>query len=348
MIFQTQTGLLQCILLCSGMGLCAGCRCDSLPTERTQQSTAAAPTDAAATDPRLNDPTANPETAASMPGLAKTLLDWKESAYGTTLLLDGPAVLLLTQTAIIHIPEGAPAQKMSVPLGPGPALMGDSIIYWHDGAVRAVSKQGSEPRTLGRLDRQPQRFIATQHGFVWLEGSPGGPFSLATFRGKTPQVLYRTEQPIVAATMLADWVFFVEVVAGTTWRIGGVSMAGKTAAFSDTHTGRPPSMLASAEDGIYFYDGPTRSVRRLSPDLEQEAVLTKDVICSPLSVSTRVACARVGGIFEIPGTGGAPRVLVSESKGATAAIAVDEQRLVWVVDTAENQLAVRSLVLPPL
>ena len=54
----------------------------------------------------------------------------------------------------------------------------------------------------------------------------------------------------------------------------------------------------------------------------------------------------VEGVFEIPGKGRGPRVLSAEKGGPIAAIAADETRVVWIVDTAENQFAVRSATLP--
>jgi hypothetical protein len=170
---------------------------------------------------------------------------------------------------------------------------------------------------------------------------------LQTFAGKTPRVLYRTQDHIAAAAMLEDRMFFVERQADGSWRIGRVSTGEAGSAFSYVHRGRAPSMLVPAPDGIYFYDGPTRSVRRSSLDLKEETVFAENVICSPLAVSDRVVCGHVEGVFEIPGKGKAPRVLSPETVGPIAAIAADETRAVWVVDTAENQLAVRSLPLPP-
>lgn len=324
-----------------------GCRRESSSTEATTEPTATARSAATESQSTEEQSTEGQSTEGQSTAPPTTLLEWQESAYGTTLFLDGSVVVLLTQTALIHIPEDAPARSTPLPLGSGPALMGDSIVYWHDGAVRAVPKGGGEPRTLGPLERQPQRFVATRHGFAWLEGPPGRPAAWSTFRDRTPRVLHRTSHPVASATMLDDWVFFVEVVGGGAWRMGGVSLSGKATAFSATRTGRPPSMLAATHDGIHFYDGPTRSVRRLSPDLEQETVLAEGVICSPLAVSDRVVCAHVGGVYEIPGAGVPPRTLVTQPRGATATIAADARRVVWVADTGEGRLAVRSRPLPP-
>ncbi len=338
LVRRRMRGLLPWLLL--GVCLGPGCRRESSGSEGTVAASATAGSEVLGAP----ESAGAPEPAAP----PATLLEWQDSAYGTTLFLDGTVAVLLTPTALIHIPDDGPARSAPLPLGSGPALMGDTIVYWHDGAVRAVPKSGGEPRTLGPLERQPQRFVATRHGFAWLEGPPGQPAALSTFRGQAPRVLHRTSHPVVAATMLDDWVFFVEVVPGGSWRVGGVSLSGKATAFSEARKGRPPSMLASAEDGVYLYDGATRSVRRLSPDLEQETVLAEGVICSPLAISARVVCAHVGGVYEIPGPGMPPRTLVTQPRGATAAIAADARRVVWVVDTGEGRLAVRSRPLPPL
>ena len=311
--------------------LSAGCRRDAASNER--KST-----------------TGEGSAGASLPrkgtGDPITLLEWKESAYGTTLFIEGSTALVLTQTAAIRVTEGTPPQKMAVPFGVGPALMGDSIVYFHDGAARAVAKSGSEPRKLGLIEHPPQRFVASEKRLAWLDHGEDGTFSLQKIDGKTPRVFYRTKDQVATATMLGDWVFVVERQADGSWRIAGVSTSKQESVFSRAHQGRPPSMLVPAPDGIYFYDGPTRSVRLASPDLQQETVFAENVICSPFAVSDRVVCAHVEGVFEIPGKGRAPRVLAREKAGPIAAIAADEKRAVWLVDTAKDQFAVRSVALP--
>ena len=112
--------------------------------------------------------------ASRAPAAPVTLLEWKESAYGTALLVEGASVLVLTPTAAIRVTEGAPPQKSTVPLGAEPALMGDSIVYWHEGAARAVSKDGSEPYALGPIEKPPQRFFASEQRLSWLERGDDG------------------------------------------------------------------------------------------------------------------------------------------------------------------------------
>lgn len=322
------------------LALAQGCLCEPAPTgtSAAPSSTAAAPSAArGAQKPVLH-----------VPVEPTTLLEWKESAYGTTLYVRPSEVLLLTQTAALRLAGGRAPQRMSVSFGPGPALVGDTILYWHDGAVRGVDRHGSEPRRLGALERAPQRFLAAGDRFAWLDRDSNGTSSLRAFHGEKLRILYQTNRLIAAATTLEDWVFFVERAAGPSWKLGRVGLDGKPPAFSKEHPGRTPSMLASAEDGIYLYDGPNRSVLRLSPDLQEQRVVARTVICSPLAVSDRLVCAQVGGVFDVPVEGGPPRPLAPEPAGPIATIAADTERVVWVADAGERQLVVRSVPLPPL
>ena len=332
MIAVTRSQRLAVALLGLGLASSAACRRDTPrnDAEQTRHASSAVPSSA----------------PPKGPSAAITLLEWKESAYGTTLFVEGSTVLVLTPTAVIRVTEGAPPQKMTVPLGVGPALMGDSIVYWHDGAARAVSKHGSEPRVLGRIKQPPQRFVASDDRLAWIQRDDDGTFSVQAFDGKTARVIHQAQDHVATATMVGDRVFFVASHADGSWRIGSVSTSSKATVFSPAHRGRTPSMLVPARDGIYFYDGPTRSVRRSS--LERETVYAENVICSPLAVSDRVVCGHVEGVFEIPGIGKPPRVLSPEKGGPIAAIAADDKRAVWVADTGENQLAVRAVALPPL
>lgn len=287
------------------------------------------------------------KTARSDFGEPVTLLEWQESAYGVGLFVEGPTVLVLTPTTAIRLTDGEPLQKFAAPLSDNATLLGDSIVYWHDGAARIVSKSGGEPHSLAQVERTPQKFFAWERRLAWLERAEDGPFSLVTLDAKKPRVLHRTDAYLATATILRDWVYFVERGADGSWRIGGVSARDQRTVFSRPRQGRTPSMLVPTADGLYYYDGPTRSVRRTSPDLEHEVVFAEDVICSPLAVSDRVVCGHVEGVYEIPGKGRSPRVLSHEPRGAIAAVAADEKRAVWIVDTAENRFAVRSLPLPP-
>lgn len=329
------------------LGFCAalsvGCHCDSQPAPRSDPGATRGDTSASAgvSAHELEKP-------RNVSSEASTFLEWPESAYHAKLTIEDGAALLVTPTAAIRVSNGKPAEKMALPFGHTTAIFDDSIVYWHDGAIRAVTKAGEEPRTLAALEQEPVALFGSMARFGWLARSSHGAHSLHTLQGRSPRELYQTAHAVVAATMREDWVFFVERLEQASWRAAGLSTIGHARAFSKTHGGRAPSMLATGKDGIYFYDGPTRSVRRLSPDLAQETVLAEGVICSPLAVSDRVVCGHVEGVFEIPHAGATPRILSVEKGGPIAAIAADETHAAWLVDSGSGQLRLRWLELPKL
>ena len=107
-------------------------------------------------------------------------------------------------------------------------------------------------------------------------------------------------------------------------------------------------MLALGPDGVYFYDGPERGIRRLSFDLGREDAVSTNVICSPIAVSDRAICAQVGGLFDLPPGGNGPRFLASERQGPVTALAASGEQLFWVAESGNDRLVVRSAPLPGL
>ena len=105
-------------------------------------------------------------------------------------------------------------------------------------------------------------------------------------------------------------------------------------------------MLALGQDGVYFYDGPQRGVRRVSFDLQRETPVLTHLICSPLVVSVQVVCAHVGGLFEIPPSARVPRPLASEHAGPITSLAATSDRAYWVAESGDEGLVVRSIALP--
>jgi hypothetical protein len=330
--------LLLSVLVGASLGLCIACRCDSRVSKRTKPSEQ---TVGQLSKHELGKGPQNDLTGGASPS-GDTLLERGESAYGTSLFVLSNEVLLLTQKAAFRMVVGEPVKTRALPLGPGPALAGDSIVYFHDGAVRAVPREGGESRVYGELKRPPIRFFASNERWGWLERGSDGSFALAAFQRNAVRQLYRTVYAIVFAAAWDEFVFFIEAIARDSWRIGRVLLDGGPAVFSSTRQGRTPSMLAPGVEGIFFYDGPTRTVRRLSPDLQSDHVLADKVICSPIAASDRVLCAQLGGVYEIPAEGGPPRRLAVEVAGPITAIAAGERRVVWVVDMAADRLAVRS------
>src|SRR5690606_468695 len=104
---------------------------------------------------------------------------------------------------------------------------------------------------------------------------------------------------------------------------------------------RSPSMLAPGIDGVYFYDGLERGVRKASLDLRFEEPVQEEAICSPLAVSNRVVCAQVGGIIDIPRAGADPRIVAGEPGGPIAALTVNDTSAIWIADSGVNRLTVR-------
>jgi hypothetical protein len=104
-------------------------------------------------------------------------------------------------------------------------------------------------------------------------------------------------------------------------------------------------MLALGADGVYFYDGAERGVRKLTFDLDREDAVMANVICSPLAASDRVICAHVGGIFDIPPGASAPRFLASERAGPITVVAATNDRVFWVAEDGDARLLVRSVPL---
>lgn len=330
-------------LLGLGAAFSVGCRCDSSSASRPDPAGAHADASVSASPPGREA-----EEPRSVIGEALTLLEWPESAYHAKLTLDGGSVLVVTPTAAIRVTNGKPAEKMALPFGHTATILDSSIAYWHDGALRAVAKAGEEPRTLAALEQQPVALFGSKDRLAWLTRAGDGTHSLHMLQGRSPRELYRTSLAVVAATMHDDGVFFVERLGDAAWRVGGLFAGGRTPVFSKKYSGRAPSMLAANQEGIYFYDGPTRSVRRLSLDLTQEAVIAPGVICSPLAVAERVVCAHVEGVFEIPRAGAAPRIVSVERGGPIAAIAASETHAAWLVDSDAGQLKLRWLELPKL
>jgi len=107
-------------------------------------------------------------------------------------------------------------------------------------------------------------------------------------------------------------------------------------------------MLVAGPDGIYFYDGPDRGVLRVSFDLTQMHPVLENAICSPLTVSSRLVCAHLGGVFDVPHPGSKPRLIALETGGPIASIQATEKTVYWIVDSGKNQLTAKSAPLPAL
>ncbi len=273
---------------------------------------------------------------------ATTLFTADSSAYAARLALDDDAVYLFTSGAAYRLVPGHPPERRELDLGLTPALAGDHLVYWSKGALWRAPKRGGAASMLAKLPREPERLSASGERFAWLESSPDRRFGIWTLDGSRPREIVAPQGHVAALTLLDDQVFFVEELPGTAYRLGVVPLSGGEPRYSPEKKGRTPAMLAAAGE-VFFYDGPTRSVRRASPDLARERVIARGVICSPLAAAERVYCAQPAGLLELPAEGGPARVLSAARSGAITSVVASANRVAWLVDRGADRLAVETL-----
>jgi hypothetical protein len=285
-----------------------------------------------------------------------TRLSLPISAYHVTIVTspDEDVAYLLTSRAAYRIVPGRAPAALPLDLGFGATATRAAFVHWSRGGVVETPKAGGAARRLAALRAQPQAFVssaaasaasaASDSRIAWLERSDDGRSSLRALIGKKPITAYASPGSIDAIAMQDDWLYFVERPAGTDWRIGRVASGGGEPTFSTARQGRAPSMLAVQRD-VYYYDGNTLQVRRLSPDLQREQALASSFVCSPIAVSVHVYCAQVDGIFELR-AGERPRRLVPGSMARVVTeLAATPTRLLWVVDAGADKLELLELPL---
>ncbi len=276
----------------------------------------------------------------------KTLLDTAGSAYAAFLVPDGEANYVLTDTEAFHLtPDRAPV-RWGIDLGPAPVVKGDHFLFWLDEAFRQVPCGGGEPSVVAEVAHQPRRVVSSGNHFAWLDRDEDDRFTIRTLSGSQPRVVHDASSYVAAMAMQDDLVYFVERESPRHWRLGVVPLAGGKPRFSETKPGRTPAMLALAGD-VFYYDGPTFTVRRMSSDLTHEEVIARDVICSPIAVAEHLYCAQPAGLLEIGFDGNTRRQLPLSRKGSITAITATAKRLTWLMDVGNERLAVESIPLTP-
>jgi hypothetical protein len=186
--------------------------------------------------------------------------------------------------------------------------------------------------------------VTSGNHFAWLDQPETGSFSIFTLENGKSKEVYHSPGTIDAMTMLHDYVFFVERTTNGTYRFGGVSSHGGRPAFTAPRTGRTPAMLTVNKD-IFFYDGNTRTIRSLSPDFQREETLVSDFICSPLSVTSRIFCGRVEGLFEVNVTTHTTKKLADAGRFTVTNLASNSKQVAWLSDIGQEKLALLSLPL---
>jgi len=277
-----------------------------------------------------------------------TLLEQQASAYHARLFADEVGVVLVTQTGFVILRNEQAAEQHAVPLGPVAVRQGDSVVFWRSGWLRQVSLSGGDERRLVALTRAPQYLLASEQRLAWIDFDRTGGTSLQTASGDAVRVVFESEDRVCAAVLRDNVVYWILQSRDASWKLGSLSLDGQQRRWTAARQGRPPAMLALGPDGVYFYDGPERGVRRLTFPLDREEAVSTNVICSPLVVSDRAICAQVGGLFDIPPERPAPRFLASERDGPITAVAAAGDRLFWVAERGNDQMVVRTAPLPGL
>ena len=277
-----------------------------------------------------------------------TLFEQKTSAYHARLFADHEGVVLLTPTGLTLLRSGEAAEEHAIALGSVAVRQGSSIVFWRAGWLRQISLSGADERRLAALPQAPQYVLASEHDLAWIELQRDTGGSLHTISEGAARLVHEVDQRVCAAVLHARVVYWILQDRDASWKIGSIGLDGQHRTLTAAHQGRAPAMLALGPDGVYFYDGPERGVRRLSFELDREDAVATDVICSPLIVANRAICAQIGGLFDVPPSGTAPRLLASERDGPITALAATDDRLFWVAESGTDRLVVRTTPLPAL
>ncbi len=284
-------------------------------------------------------------SAAAAPAATPvTLLSAPLSAYAATLAVDEEAAYLMTSGAAYRLVPGRSPERWELDLGSSPALTDENIVYWSAGALRQIAKRGGKPASLAEVPSQPRRIVASKGHFAWLDRSADGRASIQTLHGSQPVVVHQASGDIPALALIDDQVFFVEQAEGSEFRIGVVPLSGGSTRYTASRRGRPPSRLAAASE-VFYYEGPTPMIHRLSVDLSRDEVLARGVICSPIAAAEKLYCAQPAGLLELGLDGGPARTLARGRSGTITALAASRTWLASLVDAGENQLAVELLPL---
>ncbi|MET0413173.1 MAG: hypothetical protein ABW217_17845 [Polyangiaceae bacterium] len=278
----------------------------------------------------------------------QTVYESDSSAYHVRLLPHEEGAILVAADGFTMLRTGRPPEEHTLSLGSVVARQGDSLVFWRHGELRQVSLSGGHEHELVTSQRSPQYLLASETQLAWIDGDRDEGFALRALTEGGARLVHHFDDSIGAAVLHDTDVYVLLQGSGGSWSIGVVPLGGRAPRFTQTRAGRPPAMLAPGPAGVYFYAGPERGVRALSFDLEHEAPVMANVICSPLAVSAsdRVICAQVGGVFDIRASRGRPRFLAAEPGGPVTSIVAGEGRAFWVAEAGDHRLAVRSVELP--
>jgi hypothetical protein len=256
------------------------------------------------------------------------------------LAFDGDTLVLASSRGLHRFPAQGPRTEVARDFGDTFALAGRRVVYFDAGKL-LESLDGAEPKELAQVAERPRLVAIDQEHAIWVSDGPARGSVLASASGhEIARLTGRVDTMVISG----DSAFFLEQGSGGTWRLGRVPLDGGRPTYQDWQNGRVPSTLAPQGD-LFYYDGPSRSVRRVSPDLASSEVLARGVICSPLAVADRVLCARVGGLYELPLAGGEAKEVLAQG-GFVTALAARAHEVAWVSDVGADRLVVDRRQLP--
>jgi hypothetical protein len=285
-----------------------------------------------------------PEPALRQAGAPTQLMVDATSPYVAGLAVDADAIYLLTERAAHRFVPGASPLLIPLENGTTAAVTRTDLVYWSKGAIWQVPKVGGEARRIASLAHQPQSFLAAGDDFAWLDMPVPDQFQIQTLVDHNVRTLLYYAGRIETAAMDAGRVFFVKRETASTWRIGSVFVHGGETDYAAPHTGPTPAKLAVAGD-VFYYELNSGEIRRLSADFSHEEVLRKDLICSPLAVSSSVYCANLEGLFQLARHPGAKTKPIFPEARRIAAVAASTTRLAWLSDAGPDRLSLMTMQL---
>jgi hypothetical protein len=268
------------------------------------------------------------------------------SAYHARLYSDASTFYLVTPSAVFRLQPDVPIEGIPLPSGTETAWSKAGLVLWVDGQLELLDLATAKRRKLRALPARPRALAAWLDSVAWSERTAEGASLVRT--NAAVGAVYRSLGSVETITMLSDWVFFVERLPDRTWRIGAVPAAGGAPRFTRVRSGRVPARLVTADEALHYYDGNTREVRRIGPDLRDETVLGRDDVCSPLAVVGKdVFCARVEGLFQLVPDEPIRPLTAPGRHGLVTDIATTARRVAWITEAGDNRLEVHALTYAP-
>ncbi len=334
--------LLATLLIISG---CPG------PTgERSTPQKSADSTTAEAPEPSGAHPKSK---TASSPGYlpVEPLLRLPVSAYHTSLAADRDTIFLLTPKELYTLKRAQPPKHQPIEHQGGAALSSERLLYVHQNRLMELDLKTKETRHRVHVD-VPPRILTERAGRVaWLSLDKKGTYEVFASFGASKKRIYQTTNSLSTLTLAGDRVYTIEQLPAAPgrpprWTVLGLSFDGAPQLRSRTFVGRTPAQI-QADDQLFFYFGPERRVYRLALELDQEQVLARDQICSPLELGDALYCYHVTGVSRLSKKGGRPQLLPIKAKATLTTLHASPAGLLWVMDTGSNQLELHLLPYAP-